>query len=228
MGIYKQTFSNVVSEKPHTQRMIMKNVGIFLLLVITSVLYSHAQDLSGYDSQMLEKANTAKEADFMNDTEKKVVLLTNLARMDGELFLKLIAEPYLKQNIEEETSYTRSLRKDLKRTPKLKPLEVSKDLYEPALQHATESGKTGRTGHQGFNKRTAAIMKNYATAGENCDYGNQEALDILMNLLIDEGIADVGHRMNILDSSFYYLGVAIAPHKKYGVNCVQIFAGKKN
>ncbi|MCZ6692800.1 MAG: CAP domain-containing protein, partial [Bacteroidetes bacterium] len=63
------------------------------------------------------------------------------------------------------------------------------------------------------------------TIGENCAYGLYSPLDIVMGLLIDEGVSDLGHRKNILNPDYKVIGVAIRPHKSYGTNCVQDFAG---
>jgi uncharacterized protein YkwD len=45
-----------------------------------------------------------------------------------------------------------------------------------------------------------------------------------MALLIDDGIKSLGHRKNILNAGFHFVGIAIEPHKTYGTNCVMDFA----
>jgi len=62
---------------------------------------------------------------------------------------------------------------------------------------------------------------------ENCDYGSTEPLEIVMSLLIDDGIASLGHRKNILHPGLNYVGIAIEKHKTYGVNCVMDFSGSE-
>jgi uncharacterized protein YkwD len=204
----------------------MKKVVAWVLFTLFTGLVSSSQDLSAFDAGTLARANTAADADYLNDTEKKVILLMNLARFDGAAFLRHIADPYM-QKLDQESSYTRSLRRDLKKVKGYAPLNPEKDLYEAALFHATESGKTGRIGHHNFNRRVAPLLDKYEVVGENCDYGNDDALDILMNLLIDEGVEDLGHRVNILKAEFAYVGVAKAFHKRYQISCVQLFGGKK-
>jgi hypothetical protein len=44
-----------------------------------------------------------------------------------------------------------------------------------------------------------------------------------MNLLIDDGIPDVGHRVNILEARINVVGISIQPHRNYTHNCVQVF-----
>jgi hypothetical protein len=58
--------------------------------------------------------------------------------------------------------------------------------------------------------------------GECCDYGHNDALEIVLSLLIDEGIPSLGHR-DVCLSNYVKLGVAIQPHKRYGTNTVLDF-----
>ena len=67
----------------------------------------------------------------------------------------------------------------------------------------------------------------YYHVGENCSYGYEQAIDIVLTLMIDEGIKDVGHRKNILSEDFNAVGVAIRPHKNYRINCVIDFGQQK-
>jgi uncharacterized protein YkwD len=71
------------------------------------------------------------------------------------------------------------------------------------------------------------LQKSYTSVGENCDYGNANALIIFMSLLIDEGVSDLGHRENILRAEYKFIGVSIEPHKKYRISCVIDYAGEK-
>ncbi len=178
---------------------------------------------SKWDAATKAKANTAKDVSYLTESEKQVIYLCNLARLNGKLF----AETYLQQYIDEakaaKTAYTASLFTDLK---KLKPLEVfqpQKDLYENAKDHAIESGKKGTMGHQNYEARFKKYSPNYQEMAENCDYGNDEPLDIVMSLLIDEGVPDKGHRANILDDKLFSIGVSIATHSKHGFNAVMCF-----
>ena len=66
----------------------------------------------------------------------------------------------------------------------------------------------------------------YNHVGENCSYGYERAIDIVISLLIDKGIKNLGHRNNILSPDFNSIGVAIRPHKTYRVNCVMDFGSR--
>lgn len=152
----------------------------------------------------------------------------NLARHNGPLFIETFLEQYVDENQIEKTSYLKSLKRDLKKVVGLTPLVPEEDLTSVAQGHATKSGKTGHVGHRDMNKRFAPLKGNpYDAWAENCSYGYEEALSIVITLLIDEDIKDLGHRKNILNESYNSVGVAIRPHKRYRVNCVIDF-GKQN
>ncbi|MBL4624248.1 MAG: CAP domain-containing protein [Flavobacteriales bacterium] len=184
-----------------------------------------SQDLSSWDYQVLEKANTAKKVGYLTTNEKKVIQLMNLARIDGTKFLETIVKPYIKNT--SANSYTRSLTSTLKKTKGLTVLIPDKILYEAALKHATAMGESGKIGHDKYQQRMKLIQNKYNELGENCDYGFDDPLTIVMRLLIDEGNPQYGHRKTILDKNFIYIGVSIKPHAKWKFNCVQEFGGTK-
>ena len=172
----------------------------------------------------LDSANTAKDSDVLTDEEKSVVFLTNLARMNPKLFGETYAQKFI-DSTENKSGYARSLLNDLKRGIPLCALEVDTILCSTAADHATLSGKTGRTGHGGKQARIKKAMVIYNAWGENCSYGFNNGIGIVMQLLIDQGIKDLGHRKNILNKQFTHIGTAIRPHRKYKWNCVQDFGG---
>ena len=143
--------------------------------------------------------------------------------MNGPLFAETYLKSYLEKNNISNNKWVVSLKKDLKKAPLMSPLEPQEDLYEAAKSHAEKSGKTGRTGHFDFNQRTKELMEKYDGIGENCEYGSANGLSVVMNLLIDEKVSNLGHRKNILNAEFKYLGTSIQKHKKWGFNSVIIY-----
>ncbi len=178
---------------------------------------------SGWEDSVVARANTGEGCEFLNRDEKKVVLIANLARADGALFSETFLRQYLILKEKEPDRYTRSLYRDLKDVKELPMMVPEKDLYDVARGHATQSGKKGYEGHKGFKNRYDPVMNRYMEVGENIYYGEYTPEEIVMQLLIDEGIEDLGHRKNLLNPRFNSLGVSIKPHKEYKYNCVMSF-----
>ncbi len=194
----------------------------FIFFLLTATLQAQDKDpLQDWDQAVISKANTAAEADYLTETEKRVILLTNLARTNGPLFAQTFLSEWMEDK--KQTRYSRSLERELKKISNLPLLVPQKDLYDIAFGHAKKSGKRGTTGHQDFDKRFRPVMGTYSMVGENCAYGYNRARDIVIGLLIDEGIPDLGHRKNMLNPEFNSVGVAIQPHKTYQYNCVMDF-----
>ena len=182
--------------------------------------------LAQWDKKVLEQANTGKDASYMSEEEKRVLFLFNLARINPPLFNQTIVNYFVDSIGYKNSVYLVSLRKTLSNTKPGTALVAEQDLFDIAQVHALNMGKTGRKGHEGFENRYKSAMKKYKVlVGENCSYGFDNALRIVMQLLIDEGNGDSGHRKNILDPKFTSAGVAIREHKVSKWNCVISFGG---
>lgn len=205
----------------------MRSILLTLLILLPSRGPAQSSIWDRWDPGVVRTLHTAVDAEYLNDEEKKVVLFMNMARHDGPLFAETFLNQYLEDNDMEVTRYVKSLIRDLNKTTGLQPLMIEKDLTAVAQGHADKMGKSGRVGHQDFEKRFKPLMGNpYNHVGENCSYGYVQAIDIVLSLLIDEGVSDVGHRENTLNKDFNSVGVAIRPHKNYRVNCVIDFGSQ--
>ncbi len=201
---------------------------LICILFIITPLYLFSQynyKFTEWDSAILKKANTCAQSSYMTKTEKEIVWLCNLARTDGNLFIETFLAQYLKTNSADD-SYLESLVADLKPVKNLPLFKPDKELFLVAKGHATKSGKTGHVGHKDFNTRMEPLLKRFSAVAENCDYGNSSALEIVLSLLIDEDVPSLGHRKNILNIAYTFVGVSIQNHSIYGVNCVMDFAGE--
>lgn len=197
---------------------------ISLFLFLSPSLYSQSSAWDRWSPEVIESLNTGKEKKYLTEEEKKVLLFMNMARFNGSLFAETFLADYIAENNFEKTSYVRSLIRDLNKASGLSPLIPEEDLTAVAQGHATKSGKSGHVGHRDFKKRFDPLMGNpYNHVGENCAYGFDRAIDIVITLLIDEGIQGTGHRDNILNEGFNSAGIAIRPHKSYRFNCVTDF-----
>ena len=202
---------------------------LFIALILISGSVLGQEDLwDKWNEETIKKANTAAGYQYYSEDEKKVVLFMNLARLDGKLFAETILTEYVRSNGIADNAYLKSLYRDLRKLGSLDPLIPQDDLTSIAQGHATASGKSGHVGHKDFKSRFEPYMGNpYNNVGENCSYGYAKAIDIVVTLLIDDGVKGVGHRVNTLKPEFNSVGVAIREHKTYRYNCVIDF-GKKS
>ncbi len=157
--------------------------------------------------------------------EDSIFELVNYVRQEPKRFLTEVAQPYIKSNELENSSYSKSLTRTLQKQNPLPPLSRNKQLMDMAANFAVEAGRKGWTDHV----RTDARFKKYAPeieiTGENLQFGSADALSVIMELLIDEGVRNLGHRKNILDPEFSLIGIGFGNHKTFDTIGVIVFGG---
>jgi uncharacterized protein YkwD len=109
------------------------------------------------------------------------------------------------------------------------PLDSSIGLSRAASDHATDQGRTGAMGHKGTDGSDPwDRMSRYGTwqrkAAENISYGSDNARDIVMQQVIDDGVHDREHRTNLFNPEFHFVGIGCEPHVRYRNVCVIDFA----
>ncbi len=206
-------------------RKYLLSIGLFLLITLANNAQTDFYKI--FTAAEIQQANTAEKNDSITSVEKEVITISNLFRLYPERIAEKYLQPYYDSAKNEITSYTKSLIKDLKKAKPISALTYSPFYYKAAQQHALSMGKSGKTGHDKMDKRMKGWQKINNIIGENCSYGEETAFGIVMQLMIDEGVSNLGHRKNILNPSFQLVGVSIAPHKKYKTNCVMDFGGNK-
>jgi uncharacterized protein YkwD len=113
----------------------------------------------------------------------------------------------------------------LTRVKPLQPLAWSDGLGEAAGELAEEQGRSGDTGHtgrqsRGMRERVEQHGKWSGRIGENIGYGPEDARSMVMQLIIDDGVPERGHRKNFFSAAFSTAGVACGNHSRYGSVCV--------
>ena len=185
-------------------------------------------DNSVFSSEEISSLNTAANVDYLSDDEKQVILLCNLARYDGSRFRKGYAEPFLNGK---SSDAIKSLFSDLEKTKGVQALKPLQAFCNSAASHAEDMGNSGNTGHNSTDGRSMSdrlwkANPNAMEIAENCSYGFSKPIEIVMQLLVDDGLTPPGHRNTILSDKYNVIGVAIRQHKTWKYNCVQDFADR--
>lgn len=176
--------------------------------------------------------------------EQQVIKEINLARQNPKryaIFLERAKSYYVGKFIkrpgettiitEEGVSAVDEAIRFLKTTKPVAPLKYSKGMSQAAMDHVNDQGKQGTLGHKGSDRSQPGDRVNrYGTwrwtVGENISYGRSKARDIVIGLIIDDGVPGRGHRDNLFNPKYRIVGVASGWHKTFEVMCVIDFAGE--
>jgi uncharacterized protein YkwD len=120
--------------------------------------------------------------------------------------------------------------KYLRNAQPLPPLQLSKGMCRGAKDQSFDQSQSGNVSHQGKDKsfswdRVARYGEWKTPVSENIAYDSGPARDIVINLIIDDGIPTRGHRNNIFNSSYIVTGISCGNHPLFGGMCVCTFAG---
>lgn len=116
----------------------------------------------------------------------------------------------------------------LQTQPPVGPVEYSGEIANVAKSHA-QAQRNGAIGHvdaQG-NRSTQRLSMagiEFSSVGENIDYGSTSAQEVLVSLIVDDGVADRGHRINIFEPDWTTAGAGCGPHATIRTVCVVNYA----
>lgn len=117
----------------------------------------------------------------------------------------------------------------LERQEPLPPLRLDGRLSASAMAHTVAQGPRGQVGHDGagggLSQRLARHGMWAGLAAEDISYGYATPREIVRQLVVDSGVANRGHRLNIFGRAFQVAGVSCGDHSLYGAMCVIDFAG---
>lgn len=188
--------------------------------------------------------NTAQDATYLSPLEQQVIFELNKVRSNPKRY----AEDYLEELLTafDGKLFTYPGQVTLKSQEGIRPLEEciqilkkaapcsilnpSEGLSKAAAELMKDQQKYGGIGHISRNgaspqQRIEKYGKWDICSAEDITYGSFEARQIVIFLLIDDGVPNRGHRENILNPCFQFAGVANGGHPDYLTLCVVDFAG---
>jgi uncharacterized protein YkwD len=112
----------------------------------------------------------------------------------------------------------------LERQPALPPLEYGAVLAEAAQDHADEQGPRGLVGHESPSGASPSARVQARGGGpyvaETISYGSATPRAVVRQLIVDDGVADRGHRKIVFSPDMRFAGAGCAAHAAYGHSCV--------
>lgn len=154
----------------------------------------------------------------------------NLARTAPRKYARIVARETRTHQLTEGDRAVREAIRFLEKTARLPALRHSAGLRAAARCQVRDQGPVGGVGHLGDDwstpaRRIARFGRWGERMAENIAYGESNARTIVVRLIVDDGVRDRGHRLNIFGREFRHAGVATGPHSRYGTMCVIDFAG---
>jgi uncharacterized protein YkwD len=231
----------------------MKRLCLIIGILVLSPLASRPQSLKSQTKQTKrseqERPNPIKREpdkgtkDLLSPLEREVIVEINLARTNPTQYLHYLENFRRSYNgkelkfsngeslitnegvaaLEEAINFVRSAKP-------LAPLEIRNGLVLAAKDHLNDLVKTGKSGHRGSDGSSVEDrFTRYGTwsdsVGEDIVYHSRTARENVISLIIDDGVANRGHRRNIFKPTFGVIGIALGPPLKSGTLCIITFAG---
>jgi uncharacterized protein YkwD len=187
-------------------------------------------------------AGEVKSSDAVGTSARAVIREMNLARQNPALYATFVSELRERMNgnvmvlpgrtrirtkegtaaLDEAISFLRSVQAQT-------PLTLSPGMCRAAADHCADQA-SGGFGHAGRDASHAdGRIARYGTFGgcwgENISYGKSTARDVVLALIIDDGLPARKHRKNIFNPNFNFAGAAFGSHARFGTMCSMDFAG---
>jgi len=214
-------------------------------ICITILLVCVFRLVSAENKENNKHLNTAANTTYLSSLEKEVVYEINLFRNNPAKYAKEYIAPLAKHYEGKVLHYPgeqiairthegiRALQECVRELKKASPIGIMNpnvSLTKAARDHQKDQSKTGKTGHTGSDRsdlkeRIERYGEWQHRIAENIAYGNSSARQIIIFLLVDDGVKSRGHRKNLLHPDFKTVGIACGNHPVYRTMCVMDFAG---
>lgn len=218
----------------------MKNAKNWIVIFLIGLCLT----VSGEEESKNRTLNTAANVAYLSPLEKEVIYEVNLFRSNPAAYAQKYIAPLVDYYEEKILNYpddrpvrtkegVKALRECVRFLNDAMPVPImypDESLTMAASDHQVDQAKTGRTGHigndkSGMRERIERHGKWLVRIAENISYGSNAARQIVIFLLIDDGVPNRGHRDNLLHPDFKSIGVSCGIHPRYETMCVMDFAG---
>ena len=148
------------------------------------------------------------------------------SRMNGNV---LVLPGHTRIHTKEGTAAVDEAIRFLQSAQPLPALTLSRGMSRAAADHCADQADGG-FGHEGKDRSHAgqriARYGNFSGSwGENVSYGKSSARDVVLALIIDDGLPARKHRKNIFNPNYNFAGAAFGRHARFGTVCSMDFAG---
>ncbi len=194
----------------------------------------------------LPSSAAAQSSDYLTKLEHEIVLEHNMARTDPAAYAKYLEEwlPYFEGDLLERPGRIALQTLEgprvveeaigfLRAAEPVGTMSPSPGMSRAARDHVIDLGPDGGISHTGEDgsqpqDRVSRYGRWRTTVAENMAFGQYRESDaryVVMQLLIDDGVPNRGHRTNIFNAAFTVVGVSCGTHATYEAMCVVDYAG---
>ena len=178
-------------------------------------------------------SNKNKESVNYRELNKEIIAEHNKIRTNPKSYIPILEEQIklFKENVlyrpneipiqtnEGPEAYKEAI-KFLETQKPLPELKVDNSLALAAEDHLLDIAPKGLVSHESTNgKNVSDRIEKYCewegTCAENIDFGSRTGVDVVLSLLVDDGIKTRGHRRNLFKEDVKLVGVASGDHKEY-------------
>lgn len=215
----------------------MKNFGIVFLMILAA-----ASSFAVTAQKKLETVSVKQPILNSASIEQSVLDEINAARSDPQKYIKYLEDyrKLFKGNLVDIPNQSQLQTNEgtvvideaiafLKQLTKLEPYKFSNGLNQSAKTHLTDLMENDTLGHRGKDGSDPTVrMKRFGRFGsinaENISYFAQDARQIVMMMIIDDGWKSRSHRKNIFSPQLKVVGIAFGTGKTRQGLCVINFA----
>ena len=203
----------------------MKTIKYFLIFGVLICLVGFAGCKQNADAAPQSSDATTVTEYTLSEEELAVIDEINFARTKPQQYVtQRLSIIDVSKKSDSYVAALEDLTDYMLRMETLPALETAKGLTKCAAEWVKISGPVGYVGHEQTISTRFKKYCSYASYSENCSYGYSTGKEIVIALLVDDGVEGHGHRDNILSRANKNVGAAIGPHKKYGTMCCIDFA----